>query len=344
MSVTETEIPPGIEYATPLAKPQSWWRRALASVADQIGLVVVLGLLLVGFGLTTPYFFSADNFTVIASQIPSTVLVAVGMTFVLVIGGIDLSVGSVLGLAGVTMGLLMTRPAHPAPLWLATMAALGVGLLCGAINGLITVTWAIPSFVVTLGMLEIARGTAHKITQSNTQYLGDAAGAIADARFLGLSLPFWLAIVAVVLGQFVLSRTIFGRYMIAIGTNEEAVRLSGIATRPVKVAVFMIAGLLAAAGAVVDVSRAQSAGPNDGNNLELTVIAAVVIGGTSLMGGRGSVINSLLGVMIIAVLGAGLAARGEKDETKRLVTGCVIVAAVIFDYYRYRWSLRRSGS
>jgi ribose transport system permease protein len=169
-------------------------------------------------------------------------------------------------------------------------------------------------------------------------------GWLANTTWLGLSLPFWIAMAVVLLGQLILSRTIFGRYMIAIGTNEEAVRLSGISTWPVKVAVFMIAGGTAALGAVMDVSRAQAANPNSGTGLELDVIAAVVIGGTSLMGGRGSVVSSLLGVAIIAVLGAGLAAQGVRDETKRLITGCVIVLAVILDYYRHRFSQRREGA
>lgn len=315
----------------------------LRTFGDQLGLIIVLLMLIAAFGMTTPYFFSAATFTTIANQIPATVLVAVGMTYVLVIGGIDLSVGSVLGLCGGVIGALMTAK-HPLPLPVAVGAALLTGLICGAFNGIVTVTWSIPSFVVTLGMLEIARGLTHTpmITGSRTAYIGSRAGAIADASFVGLSLPFWIAIAVVIIGQFVLTRTVFGRYMIAIGTNEEAVRLSGIATKPVKVAVFMIASLLAAAGAVMDVSRAQAANPNSGSGLELSVIAAAVIGGTSLLGGRGSVVNSLLGVAIMAVLSAGLAAQGVKDETKRLITGCVIIAAVILDYYRHRLSTRRS--
>ena len=308
---------------------------------DQLGLLVVLGLLIAAFGFTTPYFFTRTTFDTIANQIPATVLIAVGMTYVLVIGGIDLSVGSVLALAGAVIGELMTH--HHSPPWLAFLAALGVGVLCGAINGIVTVIWSIPSFVVTLGMLEIARGATHLISNSRTAYIGSPVAALSDASWIGLSLPFWIAIAMVLLGQVVLSRTIFGRYMIAIGTNEEAVRLSGIATRPVKVIVFVIAGALSALGGVMEVSRAQASNPNAGIGLELDVIAAVVIGGTSLIGGRGSVINSLLGVAIIAVLGAGLAARGVRDETKQLVTGCVIVLAVILDYYRHRFSQRRSN-
>jgi ribose transport system permease protein len=128
--------------------------------------------------------------------------------------------------------------------------------------------------------------------------------------------------------------------MVAVGTNQEAVRLSGISTWPIKLGVFMIAGFCSAVGAMMDVSRSQTSNPNSGTGLELDVIAAVVIGGTSLMGGRGSVASSLLGVAIIAVLSSGLAAQGVRDETKRIITGTVIIAAVILDYYRLRLTKR----
>jgi ribose transport system permease protein len=297
-------------------------------------------LLVLSFGLTTPHFLSWSTFTTIANQLPATVLVAVGMTFVLIVGGIDLSVGSVLGLSSAVIGVAMTC-AQPMPLAAAAMLGLLVGVLCGALNGVVTVTWNIPSFVVTLGMLEIARGATHLLTRSRTAYIGSPAGAIADASLLGLSASVWIAIAAVVLGQVILSRTVFGRYIVAIGTNEEAVRLSGIGTRGIRAAVFALAGFLAAVGAVMDVSRAQAANPNAGTGLELSVIAAVVIGGTSLSGGRGSVVNSFLGVAIIAVLGAGLAARGVRDEIKQIITGSVIVLAVILDYYRRRLRARQ---
>jgi ribose transport system permease protein len=211
-----------------------------------------------------------------------------------------------------------------------------MGLACGAFNGLVSIGWNLPSFIVTLGMLEIARGEAHFLTKSQTQYIGSVIEPIADTAVLGLSCPFLLALVLVAAGQLVLSRTVFGRYLVAIGTNEEAVRLSGIDPRPAKLAVYMLSGFLVAVAAIIDTSRFQSANPNAGTGFELQAIAAAVIGGTSLMGGRGSVISSFFGVLIIAVLNSGLASVGARDETKRLVTGCVIVAAVIVDHYRHR--------
>jgi ribose transport system permease protein len=174
------------------------------------------------------------------------------------------------------------------------------------------------------------------VTGSRTIYIGQPVEVVTDTAILGLSLPFVLAICIVVTGQLVLSRTVFGRYLIAIGTNEEAVRLSGIDPRPYKLAVFVLCGLLAAVGAVIQSARMSSANPNTATGFELQAIAAVVIGGTSLMGGRGSVVRSFFGVLIIAVLGTGLAQVGAQESTKRLITGCVIVAAVILDQYRYR--------
>ncbi len=160
--------------------------------------------------------------------------------------------------------------------------------------------------------------------------------AITEASVMGLSLPFIIAVAIVIAGQLVLSRTVFGRYLIAIGTNEEAVRLSGIDPRGLKFAVFALCGFLTSIAAVIHTARLSSANPNAGYGLELQAIAAVVIGGTSLMGGRGSVISSFFGVLIIAVLGTGLAQVGAQESTKRLITGCVIVAAVILDHYRHR--------
>jgi ribose transport system permease protein len=190
-------------------------------------------------------------------------------------------------------------------------------------------------------MLEMARGAAHALTKSQTQYIGSAIEGIAGATVLGLSLPFLLALLVVGVAQAILSGAVFGRQMFAVGSNELAARLSGIDPRRVRVIVFVVTGLLVALAAIIDTSRFQSASPNAGSFFELKAIAAAVIGGTSLMGGRGSVVRTSFGVLIMAVLDSGLAAVGAKDEMKRLVTGAVIVAAVLVDYYRRRLSDRR---
>jgi len=322
---------------TSLSSRHSIWVRSLT---DSLGLVVALALLIVTFSLATRHFFSAETFRTIANQIPAALLVATGMTAVLIVAEIDLSVGSVMGLCGAVVGVAMTR--WQWPLWAALLAGLGTGAACGAFNGLVSVRWRLPSFIVTLGMLEMARGAAHALTRSQTQYIGTAIEGVAATSLLGLSLPFLLSLLVVAAGQVVLSHAVFGRQMLAVGANELAARLSGIDPRRVKVIVFVVTGLLVALAAVVDTSRFQSANPNAGGGFELQAIAAAVIGGTSLMGGRGSLVRTFFGVLIIAVLNSGLAAVGAKDETKRLVTGAVIVAAVVLDCYRRRLGQSRT--
>lgn len=307
------------------------WRRA---AADYAGMALVLAVLTAVFGMTARNFLTMHTLQMIANQIPSLVVVSVGMTYVLVIAGIDLSVGSVLALSGAVLGVALVKFSLPLPL--ALCACLGTGAACGLLGGALTARWGLPSFIVTLGMLEAARGGAYLVTRSQTMYIGAQIERIAEWTLLGFSLPFLLAVAVVLAGQVVLSRTVFGRRMIAIGTNEEAVRLGGIDPRPVKIAVFGLSGLLAGLGAIIQCSRLGSADPNAAAGFELQAIAAVVIGGTSLMGGRGSVISTFFGVLIISVLGVGLAQVGAQEPTKRLITGLVILAAVLFDQYRQR--------
>lgn len=313
------------------------------SVADSLRLLGVLILLTAVFTVSTKHFFTWGTFRAVASQIPALMVASVGMTFVLVIGAIDLSVGSVLALGAGVLGAILnqTAVALPWPLPMALAACLLVGLVTGVINAAVIIRWRLPSFIVTLGMLEVARGAAYLVTRSQTQYIGPRIEVVADASVFGIPMTFLLALSIVALGQLTLSSTVFGRYMIAIGTNEEVVRLSGVDTRRIKLAVFSLAGVLAAAAAIIHTARLAAADPNAGAGFELSAIAAVVIGGTSLMGGRGSVVGSLFGVLIIAVLDTGLAQIGAEEPIKRLVTGCVIVAAVILDSRRQ--SPRRHG-
>lgn len=306
-------------------------------LADYVGMLLVVLVIVVVFGSKAPNFLSLGTFRAIANEIPGGVFVATGMTFVVITGGIDLSVGSVLGLSGAVLGLALVDLKLGLPVGMA--ACLLAGLFCGWVNGFITTKWAVPSFIVTLGMLEMARGGAYLVTNSQTKYAGGPIEKVAAASVGGLSLPFLLCLVVVGIGQFLLSRTVFGRFVVAVGTNEEAVRLSGIDPRGVKLKVFMLCSLLAAGAAILNVSRLASADPNGGTGLELQAIAAVVIGGTSLMGGRGSVVGSFFGVLIIALLENGLAQVGAQEPTKRLITGAVIVLAVIVDQLRVR--LRR---
>lgn len=303
-----------------------------------LSLLLVLIGMIVFFGLASEHFLTLSTFSTIANQIPALTVMAVGMTFVMIIGGIDLSVGSVLALCGGMLSLAMMD--WQWGLSVSISLALLIGLLCGMINGLISVTWSVPSFIVTLGMLEFARGSAYLVTDSRTKYIGSAVASINEPLFAGVSPAFLLTLLIVLVGQLLLSYTVFGRYMIGIGTNEEVMRLAGIRTRPIKTAVFTLLGFLTAIAALFQVSRLEAADPNAAAGMELQVIAAVVIGGTSLMGGRGSVINTFIGVLIISILEAGLAQIGTSDPVKRIITGIVIVLAVVIDMYRHRTSLQ----
>lgn len=308
------------------------WRRAIGEYG---ALVAVLAALVVLFGATSENFFSRVTFTTLANQLPALTVSAVGMTLVLVAAGIDLSIGSVMALGAAVLAVALTR--WQWPLSAALLACLGTGVAAGLVNGLVTTRWAIPSFIVTLGMLEIARGGAYLVTDSRSVFVGAGLDAIGvPLPGVGLSPAFVVAVVLVAAGQVLLTRTVFGRYLVAIGTNREAVRLSGINPAPVVVAVFALSGALAGLAGIFHVAYLESADPNAGIGLELSAIAAVVIGGTSLMGGRGSVVASFLGVLIIVVLQAGLAQVGASEPAKRIITGLVIIAAVVFDAARHR--------
>jgi ribose transport system permease protein len=306
--------------------------KGLGEYAAMLGIWVGLMLL---FGVLSQNFLTARTLGTVANRIPTLAVVAAGMTLVLIIGGIDLSVGSVLGLSGSVLGVAMVN--WQWPMWAASVLCLGVGLAAGMLNGLVSVRLGIPSFIVTLGMLEIARGLSYLTTNSQTKYIGAAVeGLSKPLAGLGISPAFLLAAVVIIAGQVALSRTVFGRHLIAIGTNEPAVRLAGINPRPAKIAVFALLGLLSGLGAICYTSRLGSSDPNAGVGLELAAIAAVVIGGTSLMGGRGSVVKSFFGVLIIATLEAGLAQVGASEPAKRVITGAVIVIAVVLDAWRHR--------
>jgi ribose transport system permease protein len=286
------------------------------------------------FGATTDHFLSAATFRTVANQLPDLLLVSIGMTFVILTGGIDLSVGSIVALSGAVAGVAIAD--WRLPVGAAVLLAVGAGAACGLVNGILVSRWPLPSFIVTLGMLEIARGATYLMTGSQTKYVGGSIEQLAAPIALGLTLPVLASAAIVMLGQLALERSVFGRHVVAVGSSETAAFLTGIDPRVVRLAVFTIAGLMAGLAAVSQIARLAAADPNAGMGLELQAIAAVVIGGTSLMGGRGSVVATMLGVVIIALLGAGLAQVGVQEPTRRLITGGVIIAAALVDYYRTR--------
>ncbi len=308
-----------------------------ASAYNYAGMVLVLAALVFLFGMTSKNFLRTATFISIANQAPDLTVVAVGMTLVLIVGGIDLSVGSLLALSASVLGALMVNLQWPLPAALA--ASCCVGGLCGLFSGMVSVIGRIPSFIVTLGMLEIARGGAYLMTNSQTVYIGSSVEWLgAPMPGVGLAPSIVIALVIVGLAHFLLTRTVFGRYCIAIGSNAEAARLSGVPTTPYRIAPFVISGVLCGLAGAMQTSRLSSADPNAAIGLELSAIAACVIGGASLMGGRGSVVNTFLGVLIIAVLQTGLAQVGVSEPAKRIITGAVIVIAVLLDSARLRWT------
>ena len=305
----------------------------LRNLLDDYFIFLSLILLVIFFGFATDNFFSLSTLTALLNQLPALTLVTIGMTLVLISGGIDLSVGAVVALSAGVIGI--AKNTYGLSLPLAAFCGLSAGACAGLINGFLGSYMRLPIFIVTLGMLEAARGLAYLATDSQTIYMGAGIQKIAMPLMMGgVSIALVSAVTLVVVGQFVLTRTLFGRYLIAIGTNETAARLSGINTKPYVLGVLVISGVLAGLAGLMNAAYLGAADPNAGVGLELSAIAAAVIGGTSLMGGRGSIVGAFIGVLIISVLQNGLAQMGISEPVKRLVTGAVIIFAVIIDKWR----------
>jgi ribose transport system permease protein len=318
----------------------SFWNRWIASqdVRQALGMLVVLAILVAIFGMLSDNFLQWGTAKRIAREIPDLAVIAIGMTLVLVVGGIDLSVGSVFALSSAVLAVLMVD--HQVPLLPACLAAMVCGGIAGLINGSISVLAGIPSFIVSLGTLEIARGLCYLLTNSQSKHVGLSIESL-NTPLLGTSFltpSIALAIAVIVIAHLGLTRTVFGRYWIAIGTNVETVRMSGIRPAPYTISVFVLCGLLCGLSAIFNTARLNASVPSAGVGLELQAIAACVIGGTSLLGGRGSIICTILGVVLIAVLQSGLAQVGASEPSKRIITGAVIVVAVLLDALRKRLS------
>jgi len=303
--------------------------------AEENFIVLALILLILFFGLSAENFFSLVTLTMVLNQLPALTVVTVGMTLVLIVAGIDLSVGSVLGFSATVIGIAIVSWGLPLPI--ACVAGVLTGLLCGALNGGLVASFRLPAFIVTLGMLEMARGMAYIVNDSQTVYIGASIQKIAlPLPGLGVSAALIIALAVVAGGQFLLTRTVMGRHLVAVGSNEQAAKMSGIDPRRYRFLVLALSGALAGLGGMFNAAYLGSADPNAGFGLELSAIAAAVIGGTSLMGGRGSVLGAFAGVLIISILQSGLAQIGVSEPSKRLITGAVIVIAVLIDRWRQK--------
>src|SRR4029077_5644357 len=272
-------------------------------VLREAGIGIALLLMIFVFASLAPHFTDESNITNILTQVTINLIMAIGMTFVILIGGIDLSVGSVLAFSAMVAGLVLKVESLPLPvaITLAVLTSIAVGMACGFLNGFIVSFWNIPSFIVTLGMLNVARGAALEVTDARTLFeFPNEFNAFGTATLFGTPAIFVVALALVVIGWIVLTRTVFGRMVYAIGNNEEAVRLSGHNTFFYKVAVFAISGLTVGIGAIIYMARLTIASPILGSGFELNAIAAVIIGGTSLNGGGGSALPPLLWVRSVS--------------------------------------------
>jgi len=295
----------------------------------QLGTLLGLFALIAMFWILTPYFLTISNLLNIAQQTAINAIIAIGLTFVIISGGIDLSVGSVLAFAGVvTAGALNSG----VPMIIAVMIGMLVGFLCGAVNGVLIGWGHLPPFISTLGMMSIARGAALLFTNGRP-ISGFSSGfrTFAEGHLLFIPLPVIIMILLYILGHFVLTHTKLGRYTYAIGGNEEAAILSGIHVKLNKLFIYGISGMLSGVAAILLTARLNSAQPIAGIMYELDAIAAAVIGGTSLMGGEGVLIGTLIGAFIMGVLRNGLNILGVSSFIQQTIIGAVIITAVLID-------------
>jgi ribose transport system permease protein len=297
--------------------------------ARQFGTLGGLALTCLVLWALTPHFLTVSNLLNVLEQTAINATVAVGMTFVIISGGIDLSVGSIVAVTGIVLASVLQAGAG-APL--AILAAVALGALFGVMNGLLITIGRLPPFIATLGMMSVARGTALVLTDGRPiSGFGAEFRWLATGRIFMIPMPVLFAIVVYVIASFVLRRTRFGRYIYAIGGNEEATRLSGVPVSLHKTAVYAVSGVTSGLAAVLLTARLNSAQPIAGMMYELDAIAATVIGGTSLLGGEGTLSGTLIGALIMGVLRNGLNLLGVSSFLQQIVIGVVIIAAVLVD-------------
>lgn len=303
----------------------------------QYGLILALVLLIAAFSMASEYFFTTSNILNIARQVSVTAIVAIGMTFVIISGGIDLSVGSTLAFSGVVAAFAFSGSGSA---WIALLAGIATGAGIGLVNGVITAKGRITGFIVTLAMMGAIRGFAFITTGGNPVTASDSAFTFFGVgSVMGLAVPIIIMLIVIALGSFFLNKTKFGKYVYAVGGNERASRWTGLKVDRVQITVYVVVGLLAGLAGVVLASRLGSGQPFAGDGFELDVIAAVILGGSSLAGGRGTIVGTVIGVLIIGVLNNGLTLLDVSSYWQMVVQGAIILVAVLID----RWTGRRSS-
>ena len=310
-------------------------RERFSDVVSQLAAAGALIVVFVVLSIASPEFLTADNLFNVGSQTAVVAVIAVGMTLVIITAGIDLSVGSVAALSGVAGAILMVSYGLPVPVGI--LGGFFVGAACGLVNGLLVAFAGLNPFIATLGMLSVARGLVYISTGAVAVFGAPEAFRLLGQGVLGpIPIPIIVIIIVAIAGYIVLSRTRLGRYAYAMGSNLEAARLSGIPIRRYLTSVYVISGALAGLGGMIAASRVNSGQPNFGIGLELDVIAAAVIGGASLFGGQGTILGTLIGAFLIALIRNGSVLLNINTFYQDVIIGVVIWLAVFWDQYRRR--------
>lgn len=304
-------------------------------ILRQYGIFVVFIIICLILSFISPQFLTVSNWTIIITQVSINALLAFGVTFVIITGGIDLSLGSIVAVTGVTAAML----AHPDafPVVLPIFAGLFAGVLMGVFNGFIITKSKIAPFIVTLGTMTIGRGLALILSKGRpVSNLSDSFNFIGGGNVFGIPFPIIVLIIIFIICSLILKKTLLGRYIYAIGGNEQASRASGINVNQVKMAVYSISGLLAGLAGILLTSRITTGQPNAGAGFELDAIAAAVIGGTSTTGGTGTMTGTLIGVLLIGVINNGLDLLNVTSYYQQVVMGVIIIGAVVLDSWNQK--------
>jgi ribose/xylose/arabinose/galactoside ABC-type transport system permease subunit len=285
------------------------------------------------FSVASPYFLTIRNLTNIITQNTYFIIVAVGLSFVMIGGGIDLSVGYQMSLVGVVTAMLMV--VYQVPVWLAVVVGLALGTLLGLINGFIVTRIKVFPLIATLATAVIFQGISYLITQSKTfRNYPEEFLVLAKGTVLGIPLDVILALVVVIVASFIYTETVFGLRLLGLGGNEEATRLAGINTRRLKTSTYVICGFLTAIGTMVMIAKSNTTHSSFGPGTEFTALTAAILGGVSFMGGEGSIPALVTGVFILAVLGNGMQLAGWGTYAQFIVRGLILLGAVAFDQYQ----------
>jgi ribose transport system permease protein len=323
-----------------LARPRALFRSDAIQRLLAFGALIVM---IVFFSVASPNFLQFNNVVGILLATAVNGVLALGVTFVIISGGIDLSIGTVMTLSAVMSGVLITNMDMPVPVGI--VGGIATGGLAGVVNGILIARFHIPPFIATLGMLNVAKGLALVISGLKPIYFNEtpevnqsAMGSLIGSLIPGLAIPNIVLVLflAALVASLILSKTILGRFTFALGSNEEAARLSGVSVVRWKIAVYTVCGLFAGLAGVLIAARLNSAQPSLGQGYELDAIAAAVIGGTSLSGGEGSILGTVIGAFIISTLTNGLRILSVPQEWQIVVTGGIVILAVYLDVVRRR--------